>query len=257
MIPTFSTWLLHKELREHKIGFEEALRFTANKLGAQAIEIPRTTYNDWSPAGLRHLKRMLQHNGLFLTCLAAQNHFNCPTHAERRREVQLTKDFIDMSVFLGGRVLNIFHAGWGDREHGRRIKEEMLDCLEEVVAYAEDKAVLLAVEAHGPLTDNAAEFIELMEDCESDYLKVNLDTGNMYEGPEANLKLIPYACHVHVKPVYHDLKEEAHDAQVVKVLSALKASGYRGTITMEHVDGDPLENLPRAYEQFKAMLAGL
>ncbi|MBI3832643.1 MAG: sugar phosphate isomerase/epimerase [Planctomycetes bacterium] len=257
MIPTYSTWLLHKELGEKKIKFAEALEFIAQKLDAVSIEIPRTTYSDWSPAGVRELKRLLHKHGLFCASVAAQNHFNCTSHAERRREVQLTKDYIDIGQYLGVNVLNIFHAGWGDREQGRRLKAEMLECLKDVVAYAETKGVILAVEAHGPLTDNAKEFHEFFAACPSEYLRINLDTGNMYEGAEGNLQLIQYTAHVHVKPTYADLNGKHHDAEVVKVLSALKKTGYRGTVTMEHVDGDPLENSPRAFAEFKKMLASL
>ena len=32
-------------------------------------------------------------------------------------------------------------------------------------------------------------------------------------------------------------------------------TGYRGTVTLEHIDGDPRENLPRVWEEFCAMLA--
>jgi sugar phosphate isomerase/epimerase len=72
---------------------------------------------------------------------------------ERRREVHLTKDFNDHARFLGCRVLNIFLAGWGDREQGRRLKHEMMECLRDVTAYAEARGVILALESHGPLTD--------------------------------------------------------------------------------------------------------
>ena len=36
------------------------MEFCARKLDAIAIEVPRTTYLDWSPAGLRELKRQVQ-----------------------------------------------------------------------------------------------------------------------------------------------------------------------------------------------------
>ena len=140
---------------------------------------------------------------------------------------------------------------------GRRLKQEMLACLRDVVAYAEERAVILAVESHGPLTDNVAEFREFLEACPSEYLRVNLDTGNMYEGPEGNLKLLEFTAHVHVKPAYRDLDGNTHDAEVERVLAALEQTGYRGTVTLEHVDGDPLENLPGAFADFKTMLAGL
>lgn len=257
MIPTITTWLFQRQLREREISFPQVVEFCARDLDAIAIEIPRVTYPDWSPAGLRELKRLLHEHGLFCAAIAAQNHFNCLTHVERRREVQLTKDFIDHARFLGCRVLNIFHAGWGDREQGRRLKQEMLECLRAVTAYAEERGVILALESHGPLTDNVAEFRELFEQCPSEYLRLNFDTGNLYEGPEGNLQLLDLAVHAHVKPTYRDLEGNVHDAEVPRVLQALAATGYRGTVSLEHVDGDPRENLPAVYGAFKDLIAGL
>lgn len=116
---------------------------------------------------------------------------------------------------------------------------------------------MLALESHGPLTDNVAEFRQLFEECPSEYLRLNFDTGNLYEGPEGNLKLLDLACHAHVKATYCDQEGRVKDAEVVRVLKALKASGFRGTVTMESVEGDPLANLPKAFAEFKAMLAKL
>jgi sugar phosphate isomerase/epimerase len=257
MIPTITTWLFNRQLRDGTIRFPDVVKFCARELDAIAIEVPRTTYSDWSPAGLRDLKRMMHDNGLFCAAIAAQNHFNCLTPIERRREVHLTKDFIDHARFLGCRVLNIFHAGWGDREQGRRLKSEMMECLREVTSYAEDQGVILALESHGPLTDNVAEFRELFEQCPSEYLRLNFDTGNLHEGPEGNLKLLDLAVHAHVKPRYRDLEGNVRDAEVPRVLGALAATGFRGTVTLEQVDGDPIENLPAVYAAFKEMLAGL
>lgn len=257
MIPVISTWLIHQELADGKISFPDAVKFLARDLDAVAVEIPRTTYPDWSRKGLRDLKRLLHDNGIFCAAIAAQNHFNCTSHAERRREVALTRDFIDYAAFLGARVLNIFHAGWGDRDQGRRLKNEMMDCLREVTAYAEERSVMLALESHGPLTDNVTEFRQLFEDCPSEYLRLNFDTGNLYEGPDGNLKLLDLACHAHVKATYRDLDGNEKDAEVERVLRALKASGYRGTVTMESVDGDPLTHLPAAFAEFKALLKGI
>jgi sugar phosphate isomerase/epimerase len=257
LIPTITTWLFNKLQKDGEMTFPQVLEFCAKDLDAISVEVPNTTYKDWSPRGLRDLKMMLHKNGLFLAAIASQNHFNCETHEERRREVQLTKQFIDHASFLGAAVMNVFHAGWGDADHGRKIKVEMMECLREVTAYAEEKCVVLALESHGPLTDNVKEFRELFEQCPSEYLRLNFDTGNLREGPEGNLQLLDLACHAHVKPMYRDADGNRKDAEVERVLKALKETGFRGTITMESVEGDARENLPRQFGEFKEMIKGL
>jgi len=255
MIPTITTWLFNEPLKSGQTTFPEVVEFCARELDAIAIEIPRVTYPDWSPTGVRELKRMLHDAGMFCAAIAAQNHFNCSTHVERRREVYLTKSFVDIALDMGTRVLNIFHAGWGDRDQGYALKNEMLACLREVTAYAEDRGVLLALESHGPLTDNVADLREIFEQVPSEYLRLNFDTGNMAEGPEGNLQLLDLAAHVHVKPTYRDAEGQPRDAESERVLRALAGTGYRGTVTLEHVDGDPFQTLPEVFAAFKEMLA--
>ena len=150
MIPTITTWLFVKQLCEGEICFPAVVDCCALELGAIAIEIPRATYPDWSPAGLR----------------------------------------------------------------------------------------------------------ELFAACPSEYLQLNFDTGNLYEGPAGNLQLLDLpSTHAHVKPTYRDLEGNHHDAEAERVLAELAKTGYRGTVTLEHIDGDPRENLPRVWEEFCAMLA--
>ena len=134
----------------------------------------------------------------------------------------------------------------------------MMDCLRDVAAYAEERSVYLALESHGPLTDNVSEMRQLFAECPSEYLQLNFDTGNLYEGPEGNVQLLDLpSAHAHVKPTYRDLDGNHHDAEVERVLKALAATGYRGTVTLEHIDGDPRENLPAAWGDFCQMLARL
>lgn len=254
MIPTVTTWLFHRHLKDGEMSFDEVLDFIACKLGANAIEIPKTNYPDWSPRGVRELKLKLHKRGLLCAAIAAQNHFNCTSHIERRQEVHLTKDFIDHASYLGAHVLNIFHAGWGDPEQGRRLKAEMMECLQEVTAYAEEAGVILALESHGPLTDNVKELREIFEECPSEYLRLNWDTGNMAEGPEGNIKLVDLAGHVHVKPAYRDLAGNPQDAEVERTLKALAESGYRGTVTLEGINGAVPDDLPAEYAEFVEML---
>lgn len=257
MRPAMTTWLFNAVQKDKRMSFAEIVKYIARTLQATSIEIPRTTYGDWSLSGVRELKRIVFREGLEIASIAAQNHFNELKPEIRRREVLLSKEFVDIAAFLGARTLNIFHAGWGDREQGRRLKPEMLECMREVAYYAEGKGVVLALESHGPLTDNAAEMKEILAGVGCEALGVTLDTGNFYEGPEACLQLLDVATHVHVKPEYRDLQKQKHDAEVKKVLTALKGAGYNGPVTLEQIDGDALEVLPKVFGEFRDLIASL
>ncbi len=75
--------------------------------------------------------------------------------------------------------------------------------LKEAVAVARDNGVTLALENHIDFT--SAELLQIVEGVNSDYLKVNLDTGNalrLFEDPVvAARRLAPYTVATHTKDI--------------------------------------------------------
>ncbi|GAB6187780.1 sugar phosphate isomerase/epimerase family protein [Thermopirellula anaerolimosa] len=128
------------------------------------------------------------------------------------------------------------------------------------LSWAEDYGVILAVEPHGPYTNDMDFMRRLFEYFESEYLRWNLDTGNSFIAgldPLAFCKEFrKYLVHIHVKDVAPDLAAEARGKDtgigmsfvpvgggvnadnIRKVFAYLKETDWSGAVSIECLGTD-------------------
>lgn len=261
-----TTWLFHHPLQQGTVDPARVFRFFGSDLQARSVEVPKTTWPDWSDAGVKRLKALATEHGLEFGAIAAQNHFNETDPKLRHKEVDLVKEFIDHAAVLQAKVLNVFFAGWGDPAQAVRLYEEMLKNLLEVTDYAAQRRVVLGVEAHGPGTKNAREMLALVRRVNSPWLKLAMDSGNLDHAPHEGLEeLMPHVCAVHYKSGYRDAQKVSHPVDTEKFFKIVKDSGYTGEVSLESLrsgcgslespKGDLFDEVRQAAEFLKPFLA--
>jgi inosose dehydratase len=142
-------------------------------------------------------------------------------------------------------------AGRTDREaldHMRRIYAQ-------VVAAAEAYQIVINIEPHGYYTTKPDFMAEMLDFCDSPWLRMNMDTGNTFiagQDPVAFLtRFGPRIDHVHVKDVSESLAaasrgdltgiavshcavgDGVNAPNIVRCLELLAASGYDGVLSLE------------------------
>ena len=87
------------------------------------------------------------------------------------------------------------------------------DNYRQCLSWAEDYHVIINVEPHGPYTNNLDFMQRLFKHFESEYLRLNFDTGNSFIAGHDPLKYLktlePYLTHCHIKDVSADLAAAA------------------------------------------------
>jgi len=176
---------------------------------------------------------------------------------------------IPKAQHLGARIMRIVASSLQFRyePHAPQIKA-VVRMLKESVKIARDCDVVLALENHIDYT--STEILEILERVNSDFLRVNFDTGNtlrMMENPVAAAKRLgPYTVATHTKDLdacRHVPPEEWYFFSSVPVgtglidmpgvVKALKDSGYDGVLAVEtdhhkdHQDEDKLVARSIAY----------
>jgi sugar phosphate isomerase/epimerase len=126
--------------------------------------------------------------------------------------------------------------GLSDKEQLDRIRYHLAQC----VPVAENHKVVLNVEPHGPLTNNVEFLLGIVEPFQSEYVRINFDTGNTFiagNDPVTFLKGVrKYVNHVHVKDVSKELAEAARgkstgiSASVVPIGQGVNAPNIAGCI---------------------------
>jgi sugar phosphate isomerase/epimerase len=157
-------------------------------------------------------------------------------------------------------VLRIF-SGWPEAyEDKEKLWPAMVDCIRECERTAKEMGIVLALEPHndGGFLPTAVDTLRLIKEINSEWVKINLDTGN-YQDPD-NYKAIEdtiiYAPHIHAK-VHHisdDARELVFDFD--KIFSILKKTNYRGFLSLEFegqdfFGQDELKYIPKAVQMLK------
>ncbi len=203
----------------------------------------------------RGLKHQAYLSGITISGTAIGNNFTIGKGPELDREVTAAKAWIDRAAVLGAPHIRFF-AGTGKQLDGdpKRLLEASA-ALNECADYAAEKGIFLGVENHGGLT--AEQMIQIMERAESPWVGINLDTGNfLSDDPYADLeRCAAYAVNVQVKVSMKSPSGKTYPADMNRIGTILKDSGYQGFVILEYEDENPYENIPSSFESLKKALA--
>jgi sugar phosphate isomerase/epimerase len=223
-----------------------------------AVEL--TSYyfpEDVTPAYVAGLKRHCHLLGLEVSTTPVRNTFTVPAGPARDKDVAHVKRWLGIASDLGSPALRIFA---GDASSGMPEKDARRHCVESIDACADEAArqgVFLALENHGGVVATPEGLLEIVQAVRSDWFGVNLDTGNFHgKDPYADLERVaPYAVTAQVKAEIEPAGGAKQPADLARLTSMLKKSGYRGVVSLEYESAEaPLTAVPRLLESLRAVL---
>jgi len=247
----------------------------AGRLGGDDVSLESCFFESLEPGHLAELGAILDENRL--SRVLAWGH---PDGLEAGRNETAWREMnalIPKAACIGARIMRIVASSLMFRfePHGPQI-EAIVRMLKESVKIARDQGVVLALENHIDYT--SAEILEILQRVDSDWLKVNFDTGNtlrMMEDPVAAARRLgPYTVATHTKDVdacRHVRPEEWYFFSSVPVgtglidmpgvVRALAESGYDGVLAVEsdhHKDNQDEDALvAQSITYLKALVAEL
>ncbi|MEX0793931.1 MAG: sugar phosphate isomerase/epimerase family protein [Pirellulaceae bacterium] len=195
--------------------------------------------------------------GLTISGTAIRNDFCFPAGEKRAWELAQVKDWIDKAVVLSAPVIRIFA---GHQKQGVSAEEShqlMVEGLQEVCEYAAQRGVFLALENHGGPTSTAEGLLEIVRDVQSDWLGINLDTGNFHSDRtyEEIAECAPYALNIQVKVVVSGPDKVKHPADYARLAEIFRAANYRGFVVLEFEEkGDPRVECPKHLEEMRKIM---
>ena len=204
---------------------------------------------------LKKLRRLALSYGLAISSVGTRSNFSLPTAEERQKQAAEVHKWIDVAHELGSPCLRIFG---GLVPEGYTVKQAVdwaIEGLKLCVKDAEDRGVVLALENHGGTTGRADDTIRIVDEVNSEWLRINLDLGNysedLYDGIRGT---IPYTVHAHAKVSTTFGGKMKLD--YAKIKSLLQAGGYNGFLSIEYEEAeDPKTGVPEfarfLLEQFR------
>ena len=271
-----STASFSRAFRENKLDILDFPE-VCDRAGLEAIEI-----NDFCLKGdwtiIREMKKRAVRHGVGICAVAIENNYYRVTSEEIEQERLHIEEYIDIAYYLGALLLRVDTSPFGKDRPESIIPEGVTSDMafeaavrtfRSLMPIAEKKGIIFVLENHGGISRTSADQIKITRAVDSEWFRINLDTGNYHADPmastdpfedflEATEKVAPYLafCHAKIWAVTDDLREPTLDYD--RFFELLRKINYRGPISIEYMGkNDVIELLPKCVGLLKRCRDGL
>ena len=246
-VSTYSYWHFDKV----KYPIEKVIEHAA-QLGFEGVEILHRQMESEDKAYLNRLKRAAWDNGVSLFFLSIHQNFVRPDKALRQKDIDHTKHCLDLAAHFGCPAIRLNSGRWGTIADFQKMldaggKEKPIEgytdddafkwCIEsinECLPHAESVGVALALENHWGLTTSVDGLLRIYKAVNSPWLVLNVDTGNFFGEPYAQLeRLAPHASIVQAKTYYGGGVYYTLQPDFKRIAGILRKAGFKGWVSLE------------------------
>jgi sugar phosphate isomerase/epimerase len=250
--------------------FEAFLEFAAGA-GFDAVEL---FLEDYWPEGdeqperyAEGVRKQIDTAGLSVCAITAMNDFVYLDEANVAREVARMERVCSLAKILGASVLRTEGGRPKDSVPEGRQVEAMAGCLKRCLRFIERDEVVLAVDNHGLVTNDADLQVRLLKQVDSPFVQATLDTMN-YRWAGHDLETVgrfyttiaPYVRHVHVKDgtgsleTYEGRAIGEGEIDVAAAIEALKDVEYGGVWCVEYEGEEGSVGYAKCLERLKELV---
>jgi sugar phosphate isomerase/epimerase len=228
----------------------------AADLPLDAVELTSYYFAETTAAYLDKLRTHADAKKRAVSGVPVRSDFCQPDDAKRKADVDHVKSWVGHAARLGAKTVRIFAGNQPKGEKLEDTQKRVVAAIEECLPAAEKAGVVLAVENHGGVTATPDGLLALVKPIKSQFLGVNVDTGNFKTAdPYADVATIaPYGvvCQVKTEVSPGGKKEEADLGRVVKIL---KDANFHGYVALEYeAADDPKTAVPRYVKELRKLI---
>ena len=258
---SLNAYSFNKSLTDGSMSIDELIEF-CSVTGFDGVDItayyfkgyPKIPPDDY----LFDIKRKAFKAGLEITGTGVRNDFTIADKAKREGEVQLVKNWIEAASKIGAPVVRIFSGTQKNEGIPReQVTEWMLKDIQTCVDYGKQHGVIIGMQNHNDFIRTADQVISIVEKINSPWFGIVLDIGSYrINEPFAEIeKSIRHAVNWQVKEKMFINGKEA-DTDLNKLITMIKASGYRGYLPIETLgEGDPKIKVKALFEKIQKALS--
>lgn len=244
-------------LSSGEMTFFDMMEF-ASKVGLNAVDLTGYYFSDYpkipDDKTLFQLKKKALQLGLNIPWTGVRNNFVNPDKTSRESDIELIKNWLQVSSKLGASIMRIF-PGSGKHEGYTRdeVKKWMVSDFQECTKYAEETGVIAGMQHHNDFLYEADEIIDILKRVGSDWFGLILDIGSLRRGDPYKeiLKLAPYANYWFIKELVY-VNGIAEPVNMKKIATILKEVNYTGYISFERLtDGNPKQIVTSMFNDFR------
>lgn len=245
LIPGCCAYSYNEELRHGAMTMEDFI-LKAVDLKVFAVDMTGYYFKSMEPRYLHGLRKLAYRHGVAFSGVACGVSMVQADPAKRAESLNQLKMWIDATDTLGASHLRIFA---GELPKGTSTKDATdwtVDTMKAACDYSGQKGIVLGLEDHEGLTQNADPCIEIMRRVNSPFAGINLDITNFIATPAQDAyaqiaACLPYATNTHIRDRFYD----ATPVDMDRVWQMFARAGYQGYVLAEYEPAPP-DRLPAA-----------
>jgi sugar phosphate isomerase/epimerase len=255
-----NSYSFNRPLMAHEMTLEDVIDYCAahNIDGVDATGYyfpgyPKPPADDY----IYNLKRKAYYNGVTISGTGVRNDFTLPEAAARKAQIQLVKDWVDVSQKLGASFVRVFSGpSIPNGSSFDKVLEYMIPAFQECAEYGKNHGVIIGLQHHDDFLKTADQTIRVVKAVDSEWFSLVLDVGSVRQSDpyEEIEKLVPYACTWQIKElVYVNGKETPID--LAKVRKIIEKVGFRGFVPFEALGRGKPEEVTAFLEKVRKAMA--
>lgn len=253
--PAICAYSYRKELADKSLTYPDLVRIAVDH-DIDGLDLTVYWFPNTDDAFLMPLRRLAYINGVEIYSISVRTNLCQPEAAKRQEQVLEIMKWVDVASKLGAGHIRIFG---GNVPKGHTEDEAAGWCVEVLkrsMDYAAKHGVILGLENHGGITDYAERIVEIVTKVNSDYVGINLDTGNFKERPIQQIEMcMPFAVAAQFKTkMAAENSKERVASDWDKLTGMFAASGYKGYLAVEYEDSEPTTTaMPRLLAELRRL----
>jgi len=267
-VSTYSFWQFNGPPEDTPI--EECIDKAA-AMGYDGIELLLYQMTSEENSYLQNIKRRAFHSGLDLMGFSTHQGYLNPDEGYRKENIELTIHQIELAYQLGIPTMRLNTGRWGTSKSFDHLMENrgiepaiegyteddgfkwVIDSIAKCIPKAQECGVVLGLENHWGLGRTAEGVMRIVDEINSPWLKVTMDTGNFLEDPYDRLEILaPHAFLVQAKTYYGGGKWYTLDLDYPRIGEIMRKHNYKGYISVEFEgNADPMEAVPESLKVMK------
>ncbi len=204
-------------------------------------------------AELLELKRYAFRSGVTICGTAIGNRFDEYTGDALEQDIAAAEQWIDRTALLGGSHIRLFAGKAKTLADADRFNASVA-AVRRGAQRAAERGGMIGLENHGGIT--AETLLRFVDAVDSDWVGINLDTGNFPTKPYEQLQACaPRAVHVQWKVAIRDESGNHNEADFERLATILRDVQYSGFVAMEYEEaGDAYQATAESLQRMKAVL---
>ena len=243
----------------------------ASRMGFDGVELLLVQMSSEEHSHLMKIKRKAFHAGLDLMGFSTHQSFVYPEKEKRYENIEKTIHQLELAAKLGIPTMRLNTGRWGTSENFDALMSNkgieptlegyteedgfkwVIDSIEKCVPVAEKLGVILGLENHWGIGRTAVAVKRIVDEINSPWLQMTLDTGNFLEDQYEQAELMaPQVCLIQAKTYHGGGKWYTLDIDYKKVGDMMRRHSYKGWISLE-MEGkeDPLTAVPKSLKTLR------